>query len=230
MENERSSKVVAIVALCVGVVGLSLGFAAFSSTLTISSSAGVKPNSETFNVDFSTTDATGADVEITTDPVVPTKNPDSIEAANATIDNVDEPTITGLKANFTAPGQSVTYTFYAHNAGEYEAFLNSILINETSEGSGKTKICTASPQSESNPNPANQDLVDDACEAISLSIKVGDEAVTNTSIPSITGHSLAQDTSELVTVTIDYAVDGPRADGNFSVAFGDITLVYDSVE
>ena len=230
MENERSSKVVAIVALCVGVVGLSLGFAAFSSTLTISSSAGVKPNASAFNVDLSTTDATGAEKEITTDPVVPTKNPTDLTAANGTIDNTGEPTITGLKANFTAPGQSVTYTFYAHNAGEYEAFLNSIIIGETSEGSGKTKVCTADSVSDENPSAANADLVEQACEAITLSVKVGAEAVTTTSVDSIASHSLAKDTSELVTVTIDYASTGARADGNFSVAFGDITLTYDPVD
>ena len=35
MEKDRGTKVIAIVALIVAVVGLSLGFAAFSSTLTI---------------------------------------------------------------------------------------------------------------------------------------------------------------------------------------------------
>ena len=39
MERDRSGKVIAIVALLVGVVGLTIGFAAFSNTLTIQSSA-----------------------------------------------------------------------------------------------------------------------------------------------------------------------------------------------
>lgn len=46
--QERSSKVIAIVALCVGVVGLSLGFAAFSAQLTVSSSAKVTVTEDSF--------------------------------------------------------------------------------------------------------------------------------------------------------------------------------------
>ena len=52
MEN-RSSKVIAIVGLIAGVVGLSLGFAAFSNTLTIKAAADVTPDQATFNVDLS---------------------------------------------------------------------------------------------------------------------------------------------------------------------------------
>ena len=35
MERDRNSKILAIIALTVAVIGLSLGFAAFSQTLTI---------------------------------------------------------------------------------------------------------------------------------------------------------------------------------------------------
>ena len=50
MERNRQTKVIAIVALCVAVVGLTLGFAAFSNTLTISSSATVTPNESDFKL------------------------------------------------------------------------------------------------------------------------------------------------------------------------------------
>ena len=48
LEKNRGSRVIAIIALIVAVLGLTIGFAAFSSTLNISSSANVKPNAETF--------------------------------------------------------------------------------------------------------------------------------------------------------------------------------------
>ena len=41
MKRERQAKWVSIIALCISVLGLTLGFAAFSNTLTISSSATV---------------------------------------------------------------------------------------------------------------------------------------------------------------------------------------------
>ena len=46
MEKERHIKILSIIALVLAIAGMSLGFAAFSSTLTISSSATVTPNSD----------------------------------------------------------------------------------------------------------------------------------------------------------------------------------------
>ena len=210
MEKGRNSKIIAIVALCVGVVGLSLGFAAFSSVLTISSSAEVKPDASTFNVDFSTVNNAA-----TAGTVTPTGNGEA-----ATIDNSGDPTITGLKANFTEPGQTVVYEFFAYNAGEYEAFLNSIVFGEVSEG--KTKVCTAK-------EGTSQALVNEACAGVTLTVEVGGVSAT-TSQPTISSHSLAAKNPEAVKVTIAYAEGSARADGDFDVTFGDVTLTYGSVD
>ncbi|MBQ3511969.1 MAG: hypothetical protein IJA30_06735 [Bacilli bacterium] len=48
MEKERQIKLLSIIALVVAITGMTLGFAAFSTTLNISSSATVTPNSEDF--------------------------------------------------------------------------------------------------------------------------------------------------------------------------------------
>ena len=53
MERNRTGQVIAILALVVGVVSLSIGFASFSSVLNIQASANVKPDRNTMNVDFS---------------------------------------------------------------------------------------------------------------------------------------------------------------------------------
>ena len=106
MERDRSAKIIAIVALCVAVAGLSIGFAAFSNDLTIKSNASVTPNPNDFDVNFSSQD--GSEVAGTVTGV----GTNSATAENATIDNSNSPTITGLKANFTEPGQKVTYSFY----------------------------------------------------------------------------------------------------------------------
>ena len=87
MEKDRRARFIAIAALLVGVIGLSLGFAAFSNTLTIKSSAEVNVDPNTFNVDFA--DSTG-DTSATT--VTPTLTPATGEPAgftgsNATINN-----------------------------------------------------------------------------------------------------------------------------------------------
>ena len=84
MEKDRRARFVAIAALLVGVIGLSLGFAAFSNTLTIKSSAEVNVDSSKFNVDFSSSSST-----VATDPITPTLNKTvtGFTATNATIDN-----------------------------------------------------------------------------------------------------------------------------------------------
>lgn len=216
MEKDKSSKVIAIVALLVAVVGLSVGFAAFSSTLTISSNANVTPNADTFKVVFSSNGTT-----LTEENVTGVATGDA-SATAATINNsAANPTITGLSATFTEPGQSVTYTFYAHNKGEYDAYLKSVTYaNVTDETS--SKVCT--PGSDTTAS-----LVTNACDDISVKVNVG-STNTTASTADITGHSLLKTAFETVTVTIEYATNGDRADGDFTVAFGDISLVYSSVD
>ena len=50
MEKTRQIKLLSIVLLVIAITGMTLGFAAFSTTLSISSSATVTPNSEDFKV------------------------------------------------------------------------------------------------------------------------------------------------------------------------------------
>ena len=47
---------------------------------------------------------------------------------------------------------------------------------------------------------------------------------------SITGHTLAKASGELVTVTLEYEAGADRTDGDFTVAFGDIILNYSYVD
>ena len=118
MEKNRNAQVIAIIVLVVGVVGLSIGFASFSSVLNIQASANVKPDSSTMNVDFSS-----AIDKVEVNEIVPTAEPTSLTTTNATIDNSVDPTISNLSATFTELGQSVVYKFYAYNAGELNANL-----------------------------------------------------------------------------------------------------------
>lgn len=217
MEKNRNVQIIAIVALIVGVVGLSVGFAAFSNVLNIQASANVKPDNNTMNVDFSSVEDK---VEIA--EIVPTATPSSSVTTAATIDNSGDPTISNLSATFTEPGQSVVYKFYAYNAGELNAFLKSIVFSNVT-GKNSTKVCTAG-------EGTTDALVQSACEKIVVKVKVGNELETLTGMASITGHSLAKSSGELITVTLEYEAGAERADGDFTVAFGDISLNYSSAD
>ncbi|MBE6139569.1 MAG: hypothetical protein E7174_03645 [Firmicutes bacterium] len=210
MERERGSKVLAIVALCVGVVGLSLGFAAFSSNLVIKSSATVEANSGEFSVvwDGTSIESSVVGTAVAGNPSVTTTQ---ITQGN---DTVDASTIGNLSAALKAPGDSVTYTFNAKNAGKYIAYLTDVNFLAGKE-------CTAV-------TGTDQDLVDAACENISLTLKVGTETITSTT--SSYTNEIAIGGTTPVEVTIAYAaVDGQTlADGDFNVSFGDIQFVYSS--
>ena len=224
MEKNRNSKVIAIIALLVAVVGLSVGFATYSALLEISSSAHVTPTDD-FDVYFSTTDESQSTGDVT--PVVkvggevlqePSTGDPSGDAATLT-----ETTISGLRANFTEPGQEIVYSFYAHNVSDYVAYLNKVNFVEIAEG--KTKTCTASN--------VNTIGVNEACADISIKVQVGgttaDKTFTATN-ENVGGHTLAKNGYESVIVTITYADNGNRANGDFEVAFGDIKLTYNEVE
>lgn len=215
MEKDRSSKVLAIVALLIGVVGLSLGFAAFSRTLTIEPKATVTGNENDFSVVFST-----SATSLVTGNVAPTAS------VGATGDDaiLDETLISNLHARFTAPGQQVQYRFYAYNNGDLDAYLNSISYGKTNPE------CKAVGT-----NGATPAYVEAACNAITVTVEVGDsdttkETVTGTKL-TIDNHKLTTTKkAELVTVTIDYPSTATKVDGDFTIEFGEILLNYSSAD
>ena len=107
MEKERGAKIIAIVALLIAVVGLTVGYAAYSSTLTINGTANVDPASWKVNFDYKTgTSLTGV-----------TKG----HAAENTAPTLADTTISGFDVTLKAPGDSVTYNFLIKNSGTLNA-------------------------------------------------------------------------------------------------------------
>ena len=133
--GRRNTTLILIMTL-VSVLGLTIAFAAFSSTLTISSSANVTPELGEFKVVFSSKSDS-----LSTTGVTVTKTGNAT-AGTPTIDNSGNPTISGISANFTSPGEKVEYTFYARNAGNYDAYLSSVVFNNI-KGKTSFKECVA---------------------------------------------------------------------------------------
>ena len=215
MDRDRSTKVIAIVALCVAVFGLSVGFAAFSNDLTIKSEATVKPNASDFDVNFSSSDTSETDGTVTATSTA------GVTAQDATINNATAPTISGIKVEFTEPGQSAKYSFFAHNAGKYNAFLNNVTFKNAKDANANI-ACVAA-------EGTNAAMVASACQGISIKVKVGTTTFVEPT-PNITSHELLIDQYEPVEVTIEYKTGAARADGDFQVNIGDIVLTYGSVD
>ena len=224
MKRDKTSEIMTIIAICVGVLGLSIGFSAFSQTLTISSSAEVVPNLDDFKVEFSTRSD-----ETSTDPVVPTVTgtADGASATNATIDTDENNLlIKNLHAVFTKPGQKAEYTFYSKNTGKYLAYLNSVAYANVT-GKNSTKVCT--PKYETGDNAVTVTLMNAACNDIRVTVSAGGTLFTE-SVADINSHTVAVGDSETIIVTIEYLDNNHLADGPFDIAFGDITLAYSSID
>ncbi len=220
MKNDREVRIISIVAILLAVIGISLGFAAFSTSLKISSSATVQPE-DTFRVEFSTKDGSLLEGAVT-----PTTSPeeDGITASNATITNQgNQVKITGLHVVFTKPGQSATYTFYIANTGKYDAYLKEIIYANVSSESSK-KTCT--PKVESTLSSSSQQ----ACNGILLKVKVGENLEKTDTDSAITNHLLSKGKYEKIEVTISYEKEATMADDSFDVKFGDVTLTYKSTD
>ena len=203
VEGRKNSRVYILSALVLAVLSLSLGFAAFSAVLNISSSAGVRISGPAFGVVFS---SSGESYQ--TNPVVPTKSSDDVTTTNATIDNTTTPTLNNVTATFNRPGQTVTYNLYVYNQGNLKAYINSI----TFKGD---KTCSAV-------NGDNTKYVDAACDAIKMSVKIGDTTVMQT-LGNI-NEPLAKKQFKPLTITLTYDSEGTYSDEAFNVAFPSIYL------
>lgn len=206
-------KKLTIFILCIILVGLTIGYSTFYSNLFISPFAIVKPNFSTFSVVFSNSPDT-----TDTSPIVPVAS--GAEATSANISNKGNPTISRMNVVFSEPGQSVTYTFYVRNVGEYTAFLNNVIFENSSAGDN-FKVCSSI-------EGTNQTEVDQACNYIKFSLKIG-ESLTFTGSEKITNHEFEVGQSEKIVINISYEANDIVVNGDFSVDFGLIALAYSSI-
>lgn len=209
MERSRKNKLLIIFALVISIASMSIGFAAFSVSLNISSSANVAVNSDTFSVKFSTVISYVLEA-----PVYVSSKTDGLTVNPGILDNSSNPTITNLSATFTEPGQYAEYTFFARNEGEYTAYLNSInFIGD--------KTCIGDVGT-------TQSLVSSACESIKITATVDETAYTETT--PIEGHTLSIDEGEPIVIRLEYLSSGTSVDGPFSITFPAVALVYSTTD
>ena len=240
MKQRKQSKIVAILALCVSVLGLTLGFAAFSNTLTISSSATVSPNKEDFNMKiygapegFDMIEREAYKMYTLEDAIYPItinsgiKYKNMIDGEKAIIDNSTY-TISNLGTTFTKPNQAVYYAFYIENTGHYDSYIKTDFLETLANGI-QPKSCTAGAET-------TESLVNDVCPNIVLKAKeIMDrlyQPVLNKSSNGV--FKLEQGKTIQFLLAIEYCNESnadtcPRADGDFSVEFDPITIEFSSV-
>ena len=223
MEKQRNIKILSIIALVIAITGMSLGFAAFSTTLNISSSASVSPNSDDFKVmfcDFTNVSYCNSNLEWSfLDSYLVSDGASANGGAMFSTDDVDD-----IGGTFTAPNQKVVYKIYIHNVGEYDAYLRGITFTPLDNGSYKKCSATTSDSTK-----ATDSLVQAACDGIKVSVSIGgkDYELGN---DTISDHLLAKGTYEEVFFTVEYLSGAALADGPFKVDMSSFKLNYSTVD
>ena len=213
MERQRKYKFIVMITLMLVVVGMTLGFAAFSATLNISSSASVTPSSSDFNVGFYTGTTFNNYEEM-----IYVKTYNGAEQPTVYITHGTDK-ISGFSPYFSDRGQYVEYSFNIGNSGMYDAYLREISFKDVDGGSNKK--CSGNGWS-------TESLVQQACEGISVSVSVDSKEITSTT--SLNNIVVSPGEFIPVVVTISYASDAVLTDGAFTVNFGDLVLDYGTVD
>lgn len=116
MEKQRKRKVIVIVALLVIIMGVSVAYAAMSTTLNINGTANVVPATWDIHFENLAPAVTTGDATDTKDGVpVPTISDDTL-------------TISDFDVTLTKPGDSVVYTFDIVNNGTLDAKLSTLTM------------------------------------------------------------------------------------------------------
>ena len=207
----RDSKLIAIVALVVAVVGLGIGFAAFTTNLTISSSAKVTPSQSAFKVKFKANTLSCA-----------THTGSGSAASSGTI-GTDGLSISGISVTLTKPGDSVTCTATITAEGDYTAYLTGISTSKlTCSGTGTLGA-----------------LGTEACKSIKATFSVGAASVTSTTAET-TATTIGNDTTlskggdtfgtNTFTLKVEYLSSGKPTDEALTITIPKTTLTYETVQ
>ena len=130
MKKRTDGRVIALVALFIGVISLSIGFASISTILNIRGSGTV--GSSSWDIHFENLSA--ADRSSST----------VIENTAPAIDPTNKTTIGDYSVTLQTPGDSISYTFDVVNIGSYDAKISELTVPEpTCTGTGTTATADA---------------------------------------------------------------------------------------
>lgn len=233
MEKSNNGKIIAVIALVIAVVGLSVGFAAFSSTLNISSTTNAEIGNNLWNVGFA--DATSGNMaDLTTPTSVSGSN------SNGSLNMLKYTLSQGTAATLsTVSGSSVTYNFKIKNQGEINAVLSSITAGGltcaySTNTEGRVIERDATPNTGAQVTQGTGTIADTDCRTMftaTLTIGGTNYDITTTTVSPATYNSTiaagnAIDASLTIAATGTTPTNVPN--GDFTVTLGNTTVVYES--
>ena len=124
MQKERGFRIIAVIALMVAVVGLTIGYAAYSSTLKITGAANVDPSSWSVKFAYKNDSSFTGGNSLTA-----VKTGSATMISEATLSDTQ---VSGFNATLKAPGDSITYNFVVTNSGSLDAELSTFTMGNIS--------------------------------------------------------------------------------------------------
>ena len=234
MEKGNSARLLSILALVIAVAGLSIGFAAYTSTLHISANANVEINATAaWNVGFALANGTMGNTTGSPYQVAGTgvTNPGAIDLYKYTIAQNTAATLSNVS------GSSVSYAFKIKNDGTIAADLTSISgggLTCTYNSNAASRTIETDPLNTGAEMTAATGSVDSTdCGTMFnavLTINGHDYDVETIGTPSYTNMTIATGSSVDATLTISATGTAPTnaLQGDFIVTLGAITVVYSS--
>ena len=212
--NRKKLFILGILLICV--VSFSIGFAAFSTTLNISSSAYVSPSSDDFKLQF---------VGVAGDDRVPVETTTTVGSTDGKISS-DGLSISGMNVVLSKPGDRVAYTVLVKNTGKYDAYVLQFKMSKIGESAAKLK-CTPTLE-----NGISDSLLEAACNSINLNYGVYDvETGESLLFDNNKADGLKIPVGEAIRLSISYRYnsDGVYADGDFNVEMGTMSINFSTV-
>ena len=234
MEKGNGARLLSVLALVVAVAGLSIGFAAYTSTLNISAEANVEINATAaWNVGFALANGTMGNTTGSPYQVAGTgpANAGTIDLYKYTIAQNTAPTLTNVS------GSTVSYAFKIKNEGTIAADLTTLSgggLTCTYNSNAQNRIIEQDPINVGAEMTAASGSVDQTdCNAMfnaTLTINGQTYDVENILNPSYTNMTIATGSSVDATLTISATGTAPTnaLQGDFIVTLGAITVVYSS--
>ena len=233
MEKNNGGKIIAVIALVVAIAGLSLGFAAFSTSLKIDTAAKVSSDAN-WNVGFSVNGSDIANVTTATTKNANNSNPGVIDVTKYTISQNTNATLS------TTENSSVSYNLYILNKGTLDAYLESVNFSNVTmtcsnaTGSGLVEgVAGAGTTKSGNTSTISNE---DCAKMFKVELSI-DGTPYDTTTSNITGKIISKtagSNSVPVILTVSYKNDAAAKavadtlDGDIIVNIGSITVSYTS--
>lgn len=207
MGRDNKSKVIAIIALVIAVTGLSIGFAMYSSVLTINTNAMLTPDSKDFKVEFQEGTAV---------------SPTGAASVTLSSNSDNQVVVSDVVAKISKPGDVVTILVPIKNTGNYDAYLKSVNFTPATGDKCTPLVAQEDLSSVSSTN------VNAVCDDISMKILVGSLSFTSSTVLT-SEHKLLRGKSEMCAIIITYDSNSTVvAQNDMKINFGKIELNFSS--